>query len=187
MNHNEFFKALRDGQLLPVYLFAGEEEYVKDSALQQLEEAVIDPALREVNRSLLDASATAEEICSQCETIPFMGEKRLVIVQNSTFLTKSEGKSENEERLLAYLESPADFTILVFCCTAPDKRRKLFKALQKYSVDFSPLSSAELIRWIEKTLKVRGLSIEKNDALFLTEYTDPRPEALYTELEKLSC
>lgn len=43
MNHNEFFKALRDGQLLPVYLFAGEEEYVKDSALQQLEEAVIDP------------------------------------------------------------------------------------------------------------------------------------------------
>lgn len=187
MNHTEFFKTLRDGQLFPVYLFAGEEEYVKASALRQLEAAVIDPALREVNLTLLGAAATAEEICSQCETIPFMGEKRLVIVQNSTFLTKSEGKSENEERLLAYLESPADFTVLVFCCTAPDKRRKLFKALQKYSVDFSPLSNAELVRWIEKTLKADGLSIEKNDAFFLTEYTDPRPEALCTELEKLSC
>ena len=185
MNHNEFFKTLREGQLFPVYLFSGEEEYVKASALKQLEAAVIDPALREVNLTLLGPSAGAEEICAQCETVPCMGEKRLVIVEDSMFLTKS--KSEEEERLLTYLESPADFTVLVFCAAAPDKRRKLFKALQKYTVDFAPLSSPELIRWIEKTFKSSGLSIERSDALFLTEYADSRPEALCSELEKLSC
>ena len=187
MNHTAFFKSLKDGQLFPVYLFTGEEEYVKARALKQLESAVIDPALREVNLTFLDASATADEICAQCETIPFLAEKRLVIVQDSIFLTKSEGKSENEERLLAYLENPADFTILVFCCSVLDKRRKLAKALQTYTVEFTPLSNAELIRWIEKTLKADGLSLEKDSAAFLIEYADPRPETLCSELEKLAC
>lgn len=185
MNHNEFFKTLKDGQLLPVYLFTGEEEYVKTSALKQLEAAVLDPALVEVNRTVLGPAATAEEICTQCETIPFLGQKRLVIVQESAFL--ANGKSENEERLLAYLESPAESAVLVFCSATPDKRKKTTKALLKNQVDFAPLSAPELTRWVEKTLKAKNIVIAKEDAVFLTEYADPRPESLCNELEKLAC
>ena len=185
MTHTEFFKNLKNGELAPVYLFTGEEHFVMQSAVNQLTEALVGD-LRDVNLSLLPCTAAGDEICAQCETIPFLADKRVVIVEESGFLTKAE--PEGVERLLAYLENPADFTVLVFVCAQPEKRRKTYKALQNFPiVEFNPLSDAELSRWIDKTLRGKGLTIEPSALQFLVEYTDPRPEALINELEKLAC
>lgn len=185
MTHTEFFKNLKNGELAPVYLFTGEERFVMQSALNQLTDALVGD-LKDVNLSLLPGTAAGDEICAQCETIPFLAEKRLVIVEDSGFLVKTE--PAGVDRLLAYLENPAEFTVLVFVCAQPEKRRKLYKALQNYPVvEFNALSDTDLARWIEKTLRGKGLTIEPTALQFLVEYTDPRPESLIHELEKLAC
>ena len=39
MKHTEFFAALKKGEIAPCYLFEGEEEYTKRSALRALRDA----------------------------------------------------------------------------------------------------------------------------------------------------
>ena len=186
MNHTEFFKALKSGEISPVYFFAGEEQYVMRSALKQLENAVISEDLKDVNLTVLPAAATGSEICSSCETFPFLSDKRMVILEESVFLSTT-GKADGEDQFLEYLKNPLDTTVLVIINSSPDKRKKLYKALQNHTVvEFNPLSDSELSRWIEKILKGFDLTIESSALQFLMEYADARPEALITELEKLA-
>ena len=183
MNHTEFFRSLRAGDIRPVYLFCGEERHVLASAVKQLIGATVPEETRALNLTRLPETATGAEICAQARTIPFMGEKRVVIVENSVFLTKS---GEDEDLLAEYLEYPTDTTVLLFICEKPDKRKRIFKALQNAAVvEFNPLSDSELTRWVEKTLHAHGRQIEPNALSFLLEYADPRPEALAHELDKL--
>ncbi len=186
MKHSEFFKSLKECVFSPVYLFTGEESYVLKSALSQFINTVVGTDLKEVNLTVLPESADGETIVSACEAIPFMAEKRMVIVQDSGFIGKSAVPS-GEEILSAYLEKPADDSILVFVSSTPDKRKKMYKALSKHTVvEFNPLSDAELQGWVHKEIKSKGLEIDGNTISFLCEYADPRPEMLINEILKLT-
>jgi len=186
MNHTEFFKALKGGGIAPVYLFCGTESYVMKSAVRLLESTVVQNDLRDLNLTVLQNDASGEAIASACETIPFMSEKRVVIVYESGFVSQS-AKPEDEDRLNSYLEAPLDTAVLVFVCEKPDKRKKIYKTLTRLAVvEFNPLSEEELARWIEKTLKAHNLTISREAMAFLNEYADTRPEMLINEIEKLA-
>lgn len=186
MNHTEFFKTLKNGAISPVYFFVGQEQYVMKSALKQLEGIVISDDLRDVNLTVLSSGVTGDEICLACETFPFLSDKRMVILEECSFLSAA-GKTDGEEKVLEYLKNPLETTVLVVLSANPDKRKKMYKALQNHTVvEFNALSDLELKRWIEKILKGFELSIEQEALQFLIEYADARPEALITELEKLA-
>lgn len=184
MKYSELFKQLKSGVIAPVYLFSGEEKYVMQSALNQLVSLTVDENLKELNLIKLPHNATGEEIVSACETVPFGGEKRGIIVDESDFLQKSS--PEGEDRLIEYLESPQNSAVLIFVSPQADKRKKLYKLLQKHTlVEFDTLSDAELIAWCAKELKKRNLSSDREMVQFFCEYTEPRPETMINEIEKL--
>lgn len=186
MNHTEFFKTLKNGQIQPVYFFQGEEQYVMKSALKQLENAVISDDMRDVNLTQLSSNASGSEICTALETFPFLSEKRMVVLEESVFLNAT-GKADGEDLIIEYLKNPLDTTVFVVLSQKPDKRKKLYKALSNHTVvEFNALSDIELSRWIEKILKGFNVSIDPSALNFLIEYADARPEALITELEKLA-
>lgn len=186
MKYGEFFKLLKSGEISPVYLFTGEETFVMNSALNRLIAAVVDEDLKAVNLVRLPENATGEEIAAAAETVPFMAQKRMVVVENSAFLQKSS--PEGEERLEEYLSKPEPATVLVFLSPLADKRKRIYKALSKHTVvEFDTLSDAELSAWCIKELKARGLEISRSDAAFLCEYTDPSPAAMVNEMDKLAC
>lgn len=186
MNHTEFFKTLKNGEIQPVYFFQGEEQYVMKSALKQLENVVISEDMRDVNLAQLPSNSSGSEICVALETFPFLSEKRMVVLEETVFLNAT-GKADGEDLLIEYLKNPLETTVFVVLSQKPDKRKKLYKALSSHTVvEFNPLSDAELSRWIEKILKGFNVGIDASALKFLMEYADPRPEALITELEKLS-
>lgn len=186
MNHTEFFKTLKNGQIQPVYFFQGEEQYVMKSALKQLENAVISDDMRDVNLTQLSSNASGSEICTALETFPFLSEKRMVVLEESVFLNAT-GKADGEDLIIEYLKNPLDTTVFVVLSQKPDKRKKLYKALSNHAVvEFNALSDIELSRWIEKILKGFNVNIDPSALNFLIEYADARPEALITELEKLA-
>ena len=151
MKHTDFFKALKNGEIQKVYFFVGEEQYVMKSALKQLQSLVVDEDYKDVNLTVLPSNATGSEICTACETFPFFTEKRMVILEESVFLSKSEGKSDGEDQFLEYLKNPAETTVLAVVCRVPDKRRKLYKALLEHTVvEFDTLTDSELAKWIEE-------------------------------------
>ncbi|MBE7092318.1 MAG: DNA polymerase III subunit delta [Clostridiales bacterium] len=186
MNHTEFFKTLKSGTIAPVYLFCGEEGYVLKSALKRLIDAVVPADLLQVNLTVLPKDANGQEIVQACETFPFFSEKRMVVLEESGFVS-SLAKPDKEECFLEYLKSPMESTVLVVICASPDKRKKCFNALTNHTVvEFNALSDSELMAWIEKTLRTFNLTIERNALLFLIEYAEATPQSLICELEKLA-
>ena len=81
MDHNAFLSALKAGSLKTAYLFHGEEEFVKDRALERLL-GTLDPAMREIN--VQDAPAQdAAAIRAACEALPFFADRRIVLVNTT--------------------------------------------------------------------------------------------------------
>lgn len=189
MNHTQFFQALKKEEYPLVCLMEGPEEYIKQSALERLRNALLPPGLEALNESVLE-NPEADAVIAAVETLPFMAERRLVIVKESGLLTgKMKDEQENAQKLCEYLEHLPDTACLVFYVRGKaDGRKKLYTALKKKQaiVTFDALSEQELTRWIAQTLKGFGKVISADTAQQLA-FTVGRDTALLkSELEKLA-
>lgn len=180
MTRNEFGQKLHTGTLPPVMIFEGEDEYLKQAALKDLEKALLPPGLESLNRSLLTAPDTAE-IIDAAETLPVMAEKRLVTVRDMASLT---GRAETDDRLTEYLKTPPETCIIVFYCVGkPDGRKKLYLSVKKANgtVTFAPMKDRELTAYIvnafhelgkicsERTAELLAFTVGTDTALLLSE------------------
>lgn len=85
MKTDDFFASLKKGSIQSCYLFEGEEEYSKESALQQLRTAVLTPPMGMMNETVLE-DPDAQTLIAVAETLPLMADKRLVVVRESAWL-----------------------------------------------------------------------------------------------------
>lgn len=185
MEYKEFFQKLKSGDLPGALLLHGEEEYIKQSALKQLREAILPEGLEMMNEAVLDASASERAIVEACETLPFMAEKRLVLVRESPLLLP---KGSDEGILTEYLPRLPATTQLVFLVRGnADGRRRLSQAIQKAGgmVAFQPLSDAEVLAFIRRECKARGGGAGKGAAEKLLELCGRDLNVLSGEIDKL--
>ena len=185
MDRKEFTQLLRNSAVQGAYLFEGAEENIKAATLSALRKALLPEGFEELNEAVMDAPP-ADAIIAACETLPFMADKRLVIVREHPALT---GRAEAEEKLLGYLPQVPDSTVLVFIARGKaDARKKLYTTLKKCGgvVTFAPLTEAELSAWVAKAFAGLGKSCAPQVAsqLIFTVGTDTA--LLHTEIEKLS-
>ena len=98
MKADEFFHSMKTGNILSCYLFEGEEEYLKESALQQLRQKVLLPPFGDMNETVLN-DPDAETLITVSETLPMMADKRLVVIRDSSLLFASrEGAKRRKTR-----------------------------------------------------------------------------------------
>ncbi len=185
MDRKEFTQLIKSGKAQGAYLFEGVEENIKTATLNALRKAILPEGLEELNETLLDAPAT-DAIIAACETLPFMADKRLVIVKEHPSLT---GRSDADERLVAYIPQVPDSAVLVFLARGKaDARKKLYTAIKKAGgiVTFAPLTDAELNAWIIKTFAALGKSVTPQTASLLSFTVGTDTALLRTEIEKLA-
>ena len=189
MNHTQFFQAIKQGNYPLVCLMEGPEEYIKQTALDRLEKALLPPGLEALNESILE-NPEADQVIAAVETLPFMAERRLVIVKESGLLTgKMKDEQENAQKLCEYLEHLPDTACLLFYVRGKaDGRKKLYTALKKRQaiVSFDALSDQELTRWIIQTLKSFGKVTTPDTAQQLAFTVGHDTALLKSELEKLA-
>ena len=150
MDRKDFDQLLSRNQIPSLLLFEGDEEYMKQSALAALRKKLLPEGLEDLNESLLEAPET-DLLISAAETLPFMADRRLVVVRDHPALI---GRAEADERLTSYLASVPPTTVLLFYCTKkPDGRKKLYTAIKKQNgiVTFSPMKDRELTLMTEIT------------------------------------
>lgn len=148
MDRKELTQQINQGKVGGVYLFDGPEENIKAAALAALRKALLPEGLEELNESVMEAPAT-DALIAACETLPFLADKRLVIVREHPALARSEA----DERLLDYVAHAADSCVLIFLVRGKaDARKKLYKAIAKAGsvISFAPLTESELNSWIIK-------------------------------------
>lgn len=170
-------------KILPVYLFYGEEQFLLKEAIQKfIKEIGFSDQEKEMNYSVYDNKDIDEnEIIRQCETYPFLSEKRLVLVKNYKGIIPitNKGKSQNKKdkaqiasSLLNYLQDPVPWTILIFSVEGKiDKRKKLFKEIEKCGkiFEFKSLSTKQCEKWIVNQVKIMGKKILLSNAQYLLE------------------
>ncbi|MGN0752888.1 MAG: DNA polymerase III subunit delta [Aristaeellaceae bacterium] len=185
MDRKEFAQQIKAGKVQGAYLFEGVEENIKAAMLHTLRKAILPEGMEELNEALMDAPTT-DAIIAACETLPFMADKRLVIVKEHPAFA---GRADADERLISYIPNVPESAVLVFLCRGKaDGRKKLYAAIKKANgvVSFDPLKDEELTPWIIKTFAELGKSISPQTASVLSFTVGSDTALLRREIEKLA-
>ena len=197
MNHTDFFKIIKSGQIGSLYLMEGVEEYIKQQALDLIKKQILPQGLEALNETVLE-NPPVSALRAAAETLPFMAEKRLVQVRECSLLRPSKKSEENDEEagdddqtkaFCEYLANLPPTTCVIFYEKGKaDARRKLYGAIKKSGAiaTFDALDNEELNRWIIQTMRGLGKEISPAAAANLS-FTVGRDAALLKgEMEKLA-
>jgi DNA polymerase-3 subunit delta len=169
-----------------VYLLYGPEEFARSEALAELKSA-IPPDLADLNMATLDGRRLKlDTLIGACEALPFIAERRLVIVQD---LLKHQKAGKDRDELRAYLERVPPTCDLVFVEREDfDKRGAVFTYLKKTADvrEFLPRQGAELTRWLGQRAQMLDVKLDGPAAQRLIGFAGNDGRALVNELSKLA-
>ena len=174
---------IKSGHFSQIYLLFGEEAYLRKQYKDKLKAALSTEGDTMNCHYYEGKDVSVGEIIDLAETMPFLAERRVIILEN-TGLLKHGG-----EALAEYLASPSPTAFFIFAETEIDKRSKLYKTIQGkgVAVEFAVQDEATLRKWILGMIRRENKNISGNALnLFLTK-TGTDMENIYRELEKLFC
>jgi len=139
----------------------------------------------DINLDELDGETPIDNILRATEAMPFLGERRLVIVKN---LFQGQDKDALKKFAENIEKTPETCTLILVEEKAPDERTTLFKKLQKIArlEDCKPLTGALLTEWIQKKALEHGGHIDAPNALYLSQITEGDMFTLDNEIQKLA-
>lgn len=188
------WKKIQQKQFSPIYLLYGTEAFLINETTQRLIQSVLTEEEMDFNFSSYDLEEVPIEIAlEEAETLPFMGEKKLVILHNPVFLTAERSKDKvehNVKKLEEYITNPAPYTVLVF--SAPyeklDERKKITKLLKKNTevMEANKLNEKELKTWLRTRATANQAQIEEEAIDHLLAIAGTDLMMLASELDKLS-
>jgi len=207
MTQQDFLRQIASGRAEGVWLLHGEEEPMKQETVRALKDALLDPAMAELNCVTLDSPAP-DEVIEACETIPFLSERRLVIVrdfapfrtkkadrkadadaEDSPARAKSAKKDPQLERMTAYLGELPMTTVLVFWEAGKvAKNNAMYKAVLSAGGEITcdKLAGDALNRWIVERFREEGKICPYAVAQALVFVSGREFALLQTEIRKLS-
>ncbi|MFC0188119.1 DNA polymerase III subunit delta [Fictibacillus aquaticus] len=186
-------KQIKQRSLSPLYLIAGTEQHIINEALQAFSSS-FEEGEKDFNYSVYDyQESPIQTAVEDAETMPFIGERRIVILKNAVFLTGAKDKSKADHNLAsfeAYIKEPVDYT--VFVIVAPyeklDERKKIVKLLKKEAqvIPAAPLSHDEARKWLMERTRDLSLKMEDEAAELLLARLGANLASLRSEIEKIS-
>ena len=183
MDRNAFLQTLRAGKCQGVYLFEGVEEQLKSSALEALRKKLLPEGMEQLNESVLE-NPTTSALIAAVETLPFLADKRLVVVREHAGLLRGEADTALEK----YLTRVPDTTVVVFCHRGKaDARKKLYRVIKDNGtiVSFNTLGEAELNEWIRQRFREMGRECSAGTASLLSFTSGSDTALLRAEIDKL--
>lgn len=174
---------IKEARFKQVYLLYGEEDYLRKQYRDRLTRALSDPE-DTMNYHYFEGKDTVpEKLIDLAETMPFLAERRLIVVENSGFFVKAQDK------LADYLKEMPETTVFLFVEEQVDKRGRLFKACKDagYAAEFPEQNEQTLKRWILGKIQGEGKQITLRALDEFLERTGSDMANISTELEKLFC
>jgi DNA polymerase III subunit delta len=192
----EFREKMDKGRALPAILLLGAEAYLRDSCRAQLVDKLVPETARAwaVSRFSADRGETRAAL-DQCQTLPMLATKQVVFLEQAEAIEKLGEKARDESvtEIVAYLEDPAPFTVLVIEAERLDMRMVLGKRLAELALVVEVglgertedrLAAAGVLA---KTLaREQGVVFERGAAEDLAELVNGDLMRLKTEVDKLA-
>ena len=146
---------IKSGNIAPIYLISGEETFLVAETVKQLVEHLLEPTTRDFNFDVFDGTqADLREILSAVEVYPTMADRRVVLVNEPTFLsTSSSSKSENSTTDIANPETAEDENQQTDSPLFTGQLAELSPVQTETAEEFSDLSPSEqFCSWLSEKL-----------------------------------
>jgi len=179
----------------------GEDDFSRQLALNGIKSTIGDETALATNTTVLDApQATIDQLRTVAGAMPFLAEKRLVIIQGLLGRFESRGKSGRRKKnagtsdrqddcqsLADYLLTVPESTVVVLVDGKISHKNPLLNALSaKAKVKSFPLLRKEqLIQWINNRVAERSGSISTAAVALLTDYVGSNLWIMASEIDKL--
>jgi DNA polymerase-3 subunit delta len=182
------------------YLFHGEDEYRRSLQLATMKAKLGDPTTVALNTTELDGRRlTLNELISVCDAMPFLSEKRLVIVHDlAARFERKRGTAEDDseegpsflEQFEEYVNRLPESTRLVLVEDHEiEKKNPIYRIVAKsdqgHEREFASLDPGELNRWIAQHVGEKGGRIENTAVSVLAEFVGSDLRLLDQEIDKL--
>ncbi len=182
--------ALRQKTPGRLYIFHGEESFLKQHYLEQLRKLLTDELTESFNSHKLNGeSFDIQTFADAVENLPMMAETTFVHVDDVDIFKLDEGQ---RERLIQSLSDVPDYCTVVFTYETvswkPDKRlKKLWDIISKQAsiVEFPKQEQRDLIPWITRHFHAQKKQISPDLCSYLIDITGGTMTALASEISKI--
>ncbi|MDU3335975.1 DNA polymerase III subunit delta [Paraclostridium bifermentans] len=191
MNYKDIIKSMNNNKFKNVYLFYGREFYLIENVIKTCKKS-LNESMIDFNLDILDGKElTLDQILSNAETLPFMDERKILIIKDFELL---KGKKKNfsdsdESDLIEYIEKVPSTTVIVFLVYGDiDKRKCLVKKINKVGIvnHCDKLSDMDLFKWVKNRFKQNEVYINDFEIMYFIEqegYRDKNSEKTLSDLE----
>ena len=179
------------------YVFCGLDEELIKSSIDHIIKKVLDKDFLDLNFIKIDGlTSTFDEIENACETLPFFGDKKVVLVYRANFLKDKPYKegAKTYTEILKYIKDLPQHTILIMYYLFNDKRdtpkkNKKLSTLDKYVkvVHCDKLKKDKYYKKIEDIFKENGRTIGKVQLKYFADKVQNNFDIIKREIDKLDC
>ena len=184
-----------------LYILHGEDDFSLNQALDEIKKTIGDQTALTTNTSILDGQqVTVAQLPAVCEAMPFLAEKRLVLIHGLLERFEPKTKSGRQKKsasvatrpdesksLGEYLGKIPDSTILVLIDGKIKSQNPLFRELAPKArvMSFPPLKDARLRQWIQGHVAAKDGSISPQAVDLMARFVGGNLWIMASEIDKL--
>jgi len=184
-----------------LYVLTGDDDFSLRQTLEAIKRSTGDESASSANTMILDGQRlTLDQLRNVCETVPFLADKRLVIVEGlmERFERRSRPSQNKKAKRLSdqqnaykaiadYMTQIPDFTLLVLVDGKTNSQNPLFKMLStKAEVRSFPfLRDNQLHQWVQRRVTETNGSISPQAVVLLAKFVGGDLWVMANEIDKL--
>lgn len=196
---NDLENELKKNIIHNCYVFCGIDELLIKESVKLISDKVVNKDFFDLNFIKYDGNRVDfDAIMNACETMPFMGEKKVVLVYRADFLSDNKNKANDSnssdniyKNISNYIDNIPEHCVLIMYYIYQGDREKVsnkVKKLQQKSCvgEFSKLKGVALEKKVKGIFNLLGKDIGKTELLLFCANVENNLEVIYNEAEKLS-
>lgn len=174
------------GKLKGIYVFYGEEDYLKDHYTKMIKRCVTKEDGEDFNVLRINGKFDLAGFEMFLSSPPIFNDKKVCIVKNSGVLSKVS--EEEKQRIITALENIASGATVVFSENSIDKRSALYKFITKRNsgvYEFKYQKEVDLRNWVKRHLQEEKMSMSDEDITYFLNSADKGMYGILSEITKL--
>ena len=183
-------KAIADDAIGQLYLFHGEEDYLRDYYLGEMKRKLVGGGMEEFNLHVIQGKDFSPLALSEAvDCLPMLSARTLILIYDYDLFKAPEGQREQLVELFSQLP---DYVCVVFVYDLipykADARTKLAACLKARGsvVQFTRQEQGDLISWIKRRFRALGKEIDSAQAEYLIFLCGGLMTGLVSEIEKIA-
>lgn len=184
-----------------LYILTGQDDFSRGEALAEIKKGIGEATLLAANTTVLDGrQLTPEQLRGVGETVPFLAEKRLVVIEGLLGRFEAKGKLGKQQKAkLAtkqqseykqwanFLSNIPESTVVVLVDDGLKSSNPLFRELSGSAEvkSFPPLNKTKLRQWVERGVGEAGGRISPEAAELLAQVVGGNLWTMKHEISKL--